>query len=622
MADHVPATLHFSNLSYSLPSGKQVLSHVTGTVRPGELLAIMGASGAGKSTLLDILARKAKTGVVTGDMYINGRDIPDEATFRRVVGYVDQEDTLLSTLTVYEAVLYSALLRLPREMSHEAKVFRTLETMQELGILGIKDSRIGESGKRSISGGEKRRVSIACELVTGPSILFLDEPTSGLDSYNAYNVIDSLKTLSKQYNRTVIFTIHQPQSNIVALFDRLLLLGKGHLVYSGETSRAQKHFEKIGHECPPGYNIADYLIDVTVEASGDHRVSKGKFNNGQLAPVRPGVDPENGFASRNRSVINGDGESSSEEGPDSAHKANSNVAGEIKRKAHQLLGAFTSSTGLSTSGRATPEPDQIPEKLASLVLASRASDDAKIVEAEISRIQSGQTPGGLEARDVGAETELLRGYKKASLWTQFKLLSGRAFKNLYRYVIKPPSRRHWDRLLIPRNPLLMATHYAVAIIVAFLCGFFFYKVTNDIPGFQNRLGLFLFILSLFGFSTLSSLGIFANERILFMRERANGYYSPITYFLSKVSEQDCIRFVADRQVLFDIIPLRVIPPFVLGSIVYGLAGLNPEVSSFWKFIMILVLFNLTASSIVLFISVAVSDLGLANLLGSLVMLYK
>ena len=81
----------------------------------------------------------------------------------------------------------------------------------------------------------------------------------------------------------------------------------------------------------------------------------------------------------------------------------------------------------------------------------------------------------------------------------------------------------------------MATHYAVAIIVAFLCGFFFYKVTNDIPGFQNRLGLFLFILSLFGFSTLSSLGIFANERILFMRERANGYYSPITYFLSKVS---------------------------------------------------------------------------------------
>lgn len=182
MTDHVPATVHFSNLSYSLPSGKPLLSHVTGTVRPGELLAIMGASGAGKSTLLDILARKAKAGQIVGDMYINGREIPDE-TFKRVVGYVDQEDTLLSTLTVYEAVLYSALLRLPREMSEQAKVFRTLETMDELGILGIKDSRIGESGKRSISGGEKRRVSIACELVTGPSILFLDEPTSGESAF-------------------------------------------------------------------------------------------------------------------------------------------------------------------------------------------------------------------------------------------------------------------------------------------------------------------------------------------------------------------------------------------------------------------------------------------------------
>lgn len=178
MTDHVPATMHFSNVSYALPSGKPILSHVTGTVRPGGLLAIMGASGAGKSTLLDILARKSKSGTVEGDFYVNGRSIPDES-FRRVTGYVDQEDTLLSTLTVYEAVLYSALLRLPREMSHQAKVYRTLETMNELGILGIKDSRIGESGKRSISGGEKRRVSIACELVTGPSILFLDEPTSG-----------------------------------------------------------------------------------------------------------------------------------------------------------------------------------------------------------------------------------------------------------------------------------------------------------------------------------------------------------------------------------------------------------------------------------------------------------
>ena len=258
MANHVPARLHFDGLSYMTPKGKQVLSGATGSVQPGQLLAIMGASGAGKSTFLDILAKKTKRGTVGGEIMVNGQSITSDK-YRRIVGFVDQEDTLMGTLTVYETVLYSALLRLPREMSPEAKRIRTLDTMHELGILNIKDSRIGESGKRSISGGEKRRVSIACELVTSPSILFLDEPTSGLDAYNAINVIECLVNLAKNYNRTVVFTIHQPRSNIVALFDQLLLLAGGEVVYSGAYSRCQDYFESIGHPCPPGFNIADFL---------------------------------------------------------------------------------------------------------------------------------------------------------------------------------------------------------------------------------------------------------------------------------------------------------------------------------------------------------------------------
>lgn len=165
----------------------------------------------------------------------------------------------MGTLTVYETVLYSALLRLPREMSEEAKKFRTLETLEELGILGIRDVRIGEVGARGISGGEKRRVSIACELVTSPSILFLDEPTSGLDAFNAYNAVECLVQLARDYKRTVVFTIHQPRSNIVSLFDQLLVLGLGKTVYSGAFERVQRYFEGIGRGCPPGFNIADYL---------------------------------------------------------------------------------------------------------------------------------------------------------------------------------------------------------------------------------------------------------------------------------------------------------------------------------------------------------------------------
>jgi len=145
MTDHVPASLHFSNVTYQL-GGKTILDSIVGSIKPGQVMAIMGASGAGKSTFLDILARKRKRGTVSGTTLVNGREVTDEE-FRKVVGFVDQEDTLMSTLTVYETVLYSALLRLPRDMSLEAKKYRTLETMNELGILGIKDMRIGDSGE-------------------------------------------------------------------------------------------------------------------------------------------------------------------------------------------------------------------------------------------------------------------------------------------------------------------------------------------------------------------------------------------------------------------------------------------------------------------------------------------
>jgi ABC-type multidrug transport system ATPase subunit len=146
MTDHVPTSLYFDKITYALPDGRTLLTNISGRVKSGQIMAIMGASGAGKSTLLDILARKRKKGtLVDGVALVNGRTV-DNGEFRNVMGYVDQEDTLMGTLTVYETVLYSALLRLPREMSYEAKKYRTLETLNELGILGIKDMPIGVSG--------------------------------------------------------------------------------------------------------------------------------------------------------------------------------------------------------------------------------------------------------------------------------------------------------------------------------------------------------------------------------------------------------------------------------------------------------------------------------------------
>jgi ABC-type multidrug transport system ATPase subunit len=633
MSDHKPASLFFENVSYHL-NRKQILSGVQGVAHPGEIMAIMGASGAGKTTFLDILARKNKRGVVQGDFYVNGEKVND-TEYKNVVGFVDQEDTMLPTLTVHETIMTSALLRLPRDMGRSAKEQRVYEVEKQLGISAIKDSLIGsEEGKgRGISGGEKRRVGIACELVTSPSILFLDEPTSGLDAYNAFNVIECLVTLAKTYKRTVIFTIHQPRSNIVALFDRLLLLAKGKTVYSGEFAQCQDYFDHIGYSCPPGFNIADYLVDLTMHVGAPHTPTDEEIpglNTGGSSSAGPSsTRAVKSIASISGGSMNDDLASSP---GDSLLRPKSKRRDSVKAKQEREL--FTrKKTGQDTPSsqpddtpvdpNANPQqwvrlskqqaghvpqqimddPDNLPPAASAtgtdldiLVSAYAQSDIASNIHEDIhSAISSAQQAnGGMNGHsqeDGSSHTGAVgRGYARIGYLRQFVILSGRTWKNLY------------------RNPMLMLTHYAIAIILAVLSGFLFYGLTDNIPGFQNRLGLFFFILALFGFSTLSSLTVFATERLLFVRERANGYYSPITYFIAKV--------------VFDIVPLRIIPPIIMGSIIYPMTGLTPDAPHFFKFILVLVLFNLAAAGICLFIGIVCKDNGVASLIGSLVMLFS
>jgi ATP-binding cassette subfamily G (WHITE) protein 2 len=629
MNDHKPASLYFENVSYEL-NGKQILSGVQGIARPGEVFAIMGASGAGKTTFLDILARKNKRGLVEGDFYVNGEKVSD-SEYKNVVGFVDQEDTMLPTLTVHETILTSALLRLPRDMGRAAKEQRVNEVEKQLGISAIKDSLIGsEDGKgRGISGGEKRRVGIACELVTSPSILFLDEPTSGLDAYNAYNVIECLVNLAKTYRRTVIFTIHQPRSNIVSLFDRLLLLAKGKAVYSGPFNKCQDFFDHIGYTCPPGFNIADYMVDLTMHVGGPPTPVEDGIPG--LEPTLSSAYSDRPSSTRAVKSIASTSAGSIEDGvvgspDDSARKPRGSRRDSVKARQERELytrrsidvqspppdeplldpNVGTPQQWVRLSKQKANQSHQIitempsptvgPESDLDLLVSSYArSEIAEHIRDEIhAAIEAAQTANGnMNGNAVNGSENIStmgKGYTRVGYFQQFTILSLRTWRNLY------------------RNPMLMLTHFAIAIVLAVLSGFLFYGLTDDIAGFQNRLGLFFFILALFGFSTLSSLTVFAAERPVFVKERANGYYAPITYFLAKV--------------LFDIVPLRIIPPIIMGSILYPMTGLIPDVPHFLKFILILVLFNLAAAAICLFIGIVCRDHGVASLIGSLVMLFS
>mmetsp|Transcript_15705 Transcript_15705/g.64188 ORF Transcript_15705/g.64188 Transcript_15705/m.64188 type:complete len:461 (-) Transcript_15705:872-2254(-) len=296
---HSPVHLQWSDLAYianaskgCLPGRKKehqevksteklILSGVSGSVYPGQMLAIMGSSGAGKTTLLNLLAGRLTTSKnvrTEGGVLVNGQK-RDYSNFKRLSAYVEQDDNMFAEVTVTEQVEFSANLRLPRSNNAAQRKQKAQDIITELGLSHVKDSYIGDELKRGVSGGERKRVNIGTELVTDPSLIFLDEPTSGLDSFNALNVMHTLRGLAHR-GRTIVTTIHQPRSNIFTLFDRLLLLSKGRVMYFGPATDAVAYFSGLNYRCPSNFNPADFFIDLI---SVDNRSEKkSKTSNARI----------------------------------------------------------------------------------------------------------------------------------------------------------------------------------------------------------------------------------------------------------------------------------------------------------------------------------------------------
>ncbi|EFA77855.1 ABC transporter G family protein [Heterostelium album PN500] len=238
---------------------KQILHDINGTVKAGEMLAIMGPSGAGKTTLLDILAHRLVING-TGKLMMNSTATPYKV-FKKLSGYVTQSDTLTAAMTVRETLSFYAQLKMSRDISYEDKMKKVESVISEMGLKRCANTLVGNDKIRGISGGERRRVTIAIELLTGPSVLFLDEPTSGLDASTSYSVIKAIRKLANS-GRTVICTIHQPRLNIYELFDKLLLLGEGATIYNGDARTAVNYFNELGYECNAKTNPADFFMDL------------------------------------------------------------------------------------------------------------------------------------------------------------------------------------------------------------------------------------------------------------------------------------------------------------------------------------------------------------------------
>ncbi|XP_076274521.1 ATP-binding cassette subfamily G member 4-like [Rhynchophorus ferrugineus] len=280
IAKRAPVDIDFQDLTYSIRDSytgkgwRQLLKSINGSFRSGELTAIMGPSGAGKSTLLNILAGYVTAGV-KGSIRAEGRP-RDLTTFKKLSAYIMQDDIVQPRLTVCEAVMFAARLKLGSEIQKSEKHEVVEEVIQLLGLEKCMNTRT-----EYLSGGQRKRLTVALELVNNPPVIFLDEPTTGLDNVAIKQCIELLHKITK-HGRTVICTIHQPPASLFHYFDQVYVLAQGYCVFNGSPSQLVPFLSKASLPCPPTYTPADYIIELVQSKTDNITALSNTIQNGKI----------------------------------------------------------------------------------------------------------------------------------------------------------------------------------------------------------------------------------------------------------------------------------------------------------------------------------------------------
>ncbi|XP_061379873.1 ATP-binding cassette sub-family G member 4 [Danaus plexippus] len=275
-----PVDMQFTNITCTVNLGinkgsKQILHGVNGRFRPKQLIAIMGPSGAGKSTLLDVISGYRITGV-GGAIFINGRGRIMKR-FKKMSCYIQQDDRIQGLLTVGENMSIAADLKLPTKLDKYEKGEVIEDILTNLGLYEHMNTRGAQ-----LSGGQRKRLSIALELINNPLVMFLDEPTTGLDSSSCTQVVQLCRSLAHQ-GRTIVCTIHQPSASLFAFFDQVYVLAAGKCLYQGTTRNMVPYLEEAGIPCPIYHNPADYIIELACGEYGEDKIDvlTNKAENGK-----------------------------------------------------------------------------------------------------------------------------------------------------------------------------------------------------------------------------------------------------------------------------------------------------------------------------------------------------
>ncbi|CAN8252347.1 unnamed protein product [Cochlearia groenlandica] len=291
-------SLRVSNLSYTInlssmfqtPNHVKILNSVSFAAESSKILAVVGPSGTGKSTLLKIISGRVshKELDLSSSISINDRRISDNTQLRKLCGFVPQDDDLLPLLTVKETLMYSAKFSL-RDSTPSEREERVESLLRDLGLVLVQDSFVGEGDEedRGVSGGERKRVSIAVEMIRDPPILLLDEPTSGLDSKSSLRVVELLASIAKSKQRTVVFSIHQPSYRILDYISDYLILSQGSVIHFGSLEHLEESISKLGFQIPEQLNPIEFAMEIVA--------SLRKSNPSLCEPIWPTLSslPEN-----------------------------------------------------------------------------------------------------------------------------------------------------------------------------------------------------------------------------------------------------------------------------------------------------------------------------------------
>ncbi|KAK7968912.1 hypothetical protein PG988_007985 [Apiospora saccharicola] len=451
---------------------KTILNPVTATFQAGTLNIIMGPSGSGKTSLLNAMAQRLKGSLGTryrpaGKLTFNGA-LPSESVIRSVVSYVCQDDdALLPSLTVRETLRFAAGLRLPSFMSKKEKCDRAEEVLLKMGLKDCADNLVGSDLVKGISGGEKRRVSIAVQILTDPRVLLLDEPTSGLDAFTASSILEVLHGLAKE-GRTLILTIHQARSDIFKHFGNVLLLARGGSpAYAGPAKDMLGYFGGLGYQCPHHTNPADYALDlITID------LQEGQKEADSREKVKKLIETWSKTVAKS--------------GTDNTVPRLSNIAEADEQKGEKT---------------ATPD-DEGPKSRKE----ENATESEKITPAAPASISPpARKSFNKETLSTPAELGALA-HKRASFAAAFPTLMHRAFVNFRR-----------------QPPLLLARTMQV-IGLAGILALFFAPLHNDYPSIQNRVGFVQEVGAFYFIGMLQNVAAYPAEREVFYREDDDAVY--------------------------------------------------------------------------------------------------